>query len=47
MHKILHILGTAIHFLCGGGFEHNASHAHNHASLFGLENIFEKKKMIS
>lgn len=27
-----------------GGFEHNASHAHIHASLFGLENIFKKKR---
>lgn len=42
----MHILGTAIHFLWGWGWgvEHNASHAHIHASLFGLENIFKKKE---
>ena len=46
MHKILHILSAAIHFLWGG--EHNAYHALIHASLCtGKERSNDTAKCLS
>ena len=55
MHKILHILSTAIHFVSGLRVEHNAYHAHIHASLctgekrkdlMALQDVFKIMKSV-